>query len=184
MSRIGLKPIILPEGVTVTVNGGTAVVKGPKGELNVNFPADHISIVLEGNVCHVKRNSEEQSVVMNHGTARANLNNAVVGVSKGFCKELEIVGIGYRCAKKGNAVVLNVGYSHEVVIEPLPGVSITVIDETHLKVEGADRQAVGQTAALIHDTKRPEPYGGKGIKYKGEYIIRKEGKRAAAGAKK
>ena len=121
---------------------------------------------------------------LRHGTTRANLANAVKGVSEGFKKELEINGIGFRAALRGTSVVLAVGFSHEVVIAPLKGVKIVLADETHIAVEGCDKQAVGQTAALIHDTKRPEPYGGKGIKYKGEYIIRKEGKRAAATAKK
>ena len=118
-----------------------------------------------------------------HGTTRANLHNAIVGVSEGFKRELEISGIGYRCAMRGTDLVLNVGFSHEVVIHPLDGVKISATDETHIVVEGIDKQKVGQTAALIHDTKRPEPYGGKGIKYKGEVIIRKEGKRAAGGKK-
>ena len=119
-----------------------------------------------------------------HGTTRANIHNAVVGVSEGYKRELEIVGIGYRCAMRGNAIVLNVGFSHEVVLQPIEGVKIICKDETHIAVEGIDKQKVGQMAALIHDTKRPEPYGGKGIKYKGEHIIRKEGKRAAATGKK
>jgi large subunit ribosomal protein L6 len=116
---------------------------------------------------------------------RANIANAVIGVHDGYKKELEIVGIGYRAAMRGTSVVLNVGFSHEVVIPTVDGVKISCSDETHIAVEGIDKQKVGQIAALIHDTKRPEPYGGKGIKYKGEHIIRKEGKRAAAtGGKK
>ena len=183
MSRIGLKPVLLPAGVTVEVKGDTIVVKGAKGELSVSVPSTYVSVEVNGNEVHVKAKSEEQKAQELHGTARANIANAVHGVSEGFKKELEISGIGYRAAKRGNGVVLNVGFSHEVVIEPKPGVSISVPDETHIVVEGYDKQAVGQTAALIHDTKRPEPYGGKGIKYKGEVIIRKEGKRAAGGKK-
>lgn len=183
MSRIGFKPVVLPEGVTVTVNDGEVVVKGAKGELSVAIPAN-VSVEVKDNelLCH--RVGEEKRDLEMHGTARANLHNAVTGVHDGFKKELEISGIGYRCAMRGTDLVLNVGFSHEVVIHPVDGVKISATDETHIVVEGIDKQKVGQTAALIHDTKRPEPYGGKGIKYKGEVIIRKEGKRAAATGKK
>lgn len=183
MSRIGLKPVVLPEGVTVTVNDGSVAVKGPKGELSVAFPKDCISVAVEDGHIHVSRKDDQPRSRENHGTVRANLQNAVTGVHEGFKKELEISGIGYRCSMRGTSIVLNVGFSHEVVITPVEGVKITAKDDTHILVEGIDRQKVGQTAALIHDTKRPEPYGGKGIKYKGEYIIRKEGKRAAGGKK-
>jgi len=182
MSRIGLKPIVLPAGTTVTVNGNVATVKGAKGELSVSFP-EFISVEVKDGLVLVHRANEEAESVTFHGTVRANLANAIKGCSEGFKKNLEISGIGYRCAMRGESIVLNVGYSHEVVIAPLPGVKISAKDETHITVEGYDKQAVGQTAALIHDTKRPEPYGGKGIMYEGEHIIRKEGKRAAAGGK-
>ena len=183
MSRIGFKPVVLPEGVTVTVNDGEVVVKGAKGELSVAIPAN-VSVEVKDNelLCH--RAGEEKRDLEMHGTVRANLHNAVTGVHDGFKKELEISGIGYRCAMRGTDLVLNVGFSHEVVIHPVDGVKISATDETHIVVAGIDKQKVGQTAALIHDTKRPEPYGGKGIKYKGEVIIRKEGKRAAATGKK
>ena len=183
MSRIGFKPVVLPEGVTVTVNDGAVAVKGAKGELSVSYPKDCISVEVKDGHVIVLRKDEEARSKENHGTVRANIQNAVTGVHDGFMKQLEITGIGYRCAMRGDAIVLNVGFSHEVVIHPVPGVKITAKDDTHIIVEGIDRQKVGQTAALIHDTKRPEPYGGKGIKYKGEHIIRKEGKRAAGGKK-
>lgn len=183
MSRIGLKPVVLPEGVTATVAEGAVTVKGAKGELSVAFPQDCISVEVQDGHIVVARANDLPRSRENHGTVRANIQNAVTGVHDGFKKELEIVGIGYRCAMRGEAIVLNVGFSHEVVIKPEPGVKITAKDDTHIIVEGIDRQKVGQTAALIHDTKRPEPYGGKGIKYKGEHIIRKEGKRAAGGKK-
>ena len=182
MSRIGLKPIVLPAGVTVSEEKGVVTVKGAKGELNVAIPSN-VSVEVKDGVLHVHRASEEQHNIMMHGTARANIANAVKGVSEGFKKELEINGIGYRCSMRGTSLVLNVGFSHEVVIAPEAGVKISTTDETHIVVEGIDKQKVGQTAALIHNTKRPEPYGGKGIKYKGEYIIRKEGKRATGGKK-
>lgn len=182
MSRIGLKPVVLPAGVTVTENNGVVAVKGAKGELSVALPSN-VSVEVKDGVLHVHRATEAQHNIMMHGTARANLANAIKGVSEGFKKELEISGIGYRCAMRGDSIVLWVGYSHEVVIKPVEGVKISAPDETHIVVEGIDKQKVGQTAALIHDVKRPEPYGGKGIKYKGEVIIRKEGKRASGGKK-
>ena len=182
MSRIGLKPVVLPAGVTVENKDCVVTVKGAKGELSVALPAN-VSVEVEDGTLHVRRATEEQHNVMMHGTARANIANAVKGVSEGFKKELEINGIGYHAAIKGTNLVLTVGYSHDVVIEPLPGVKISCPDETHIVVEGVDRQKVGQTAALIHDVRRPEPYKGKGIKYKDEVIIRKEGKRASGGKK-
>ncbi len=203
MSRIGLKPILLPEGVTVEIKDGCVAVKGSKGELSVGL-LPFVSVELkDGKELLVHRANDSIVATTNHGTARANIHNAVVGVSEGFKKELEISGIGYRCALKGENLVLVVGLSHKIVIAPigvktiagidgaykvqnapLDGIKITVPDETHITVEGIDKQKVGQVAALIHDCKRPEPYGGKGIKYKGERIIRKEGKRATAGGKK
>ncbi|MCR5079524.1 MAG: 50S ribosomal protein L6 [Bacilli bacterium] len=182
MSRIGLKPVVLPAGVTVTSNDGVVTVKGAKGELSVKLPAN-VSVEVEDGTLHVRRASEEQHNVMMHGTARANIANAVKGVSEGFKKELEMNGTGYHASMKGTSLVLAVGYSHEVVIEPKEGVKISCTDETHIAVEGCDKQKVGQTAALIRDVRRPEPYKGKGIKYKGEVIIRKEGKRASGGKK-
>ena len=182
MSRIGLKPVVLPEGVTLDIKEGVIDVKGPKGELNVTYPSC-ISVSVDAGVAHVARANDNPASVAQHGTVRANLANAIKGVHEGFKKELEIQGIGYRCSMRGTSIVLNVGYSHEVVIAPVDGVKISATDDTHIVVEGIDKQKVGQTAALIHDTKRPEPYGGKGIRYKGETVILKEGKRATGGKK-
>ena len=185
MSRIGRIPVDIPSGVDVKVEDGLVRVKGPKGELNVSFPEALVSVEEKDGKLEVVKKVETKHSAEVHGTVRANLANAVKGVKEGFKKELEISGVGYKAALRGKAIVLNVGFSHEVVIEPLPGVTINVPKDTIIEVEGPDKQAVGQTAALIHDTKRPEPYGGKGIKYKGEHIIRKEGKRAGAtGGKK
>jgi large subunit ribosomal protein L6 len=185
MARIGFKPVLLPEGVTYEIKAGVVAVKGPKGELSVSFPEALVSVEEKDGKLEVVKKVETKHSAEVHGTVRANLANAVKGVKEGFKKELEISGVGYKAALRGKAIVLNVGFSHEVVIEPLPGVTINVPKDTIIEVEGPDKQAVGQTAALIHDTKRPEPYGGKGIKYKGEHIIRKEGKRAGAtGGKK
>jgi len=182
MSRIGLKPVVLPEGVTVDIKAGAVSVKGPKGELSVALPSN-VSVEVADGALHCKRAGDNPNDRAMHGTVRANLANAVKGVHEGFVKELEISGIGYRCQMQGTNLVLYVGFSHPVTIPAVDGVKVTCKDETHIIVEGIDRQKVGQVAARIHDTKRPEPYGGKGIKYKGEVIIRKEGKRAAGGKK-
>lgn len=177
MSRIGLKVINVPEGVTLTRNNDVLTVKGPKGSLDVKIPSV-IELQIEGNAIHCVRHNEEKHTKQLHGTTRANLNDAIVGVTKGFAKELVIVGIGYRAAMRGENIVMNVGYSHEIVIKPEPNSKITCKSATEIIVEGISKQAVGQTAALIRGTREPEPYNGKGVMYKGEHIIRKEGKRA------
>lgn len=177
MSRIGNKHIILPEGVKVTINGNDITVTGKLGELHVNLPHG-ITFEETDNVIVLKRANEDLKAI--HGTTRALLHNAVVGVSEGFVINLEIVGIGYRAQMRGKNIVLNMGYSHEVVIEPLSGVQIETPDVTKVKVFGINKEHVGEIAARIRDVRRPEPYKGKGIKYAGEHIIRKEGKRASA----
>jgi large subunit ribosomal protein L6 len=181
MSRVGNKPISLTTGVTVTSVGQVVTVKGPKGSLNETLPP-YLSVTVEGNQLLVKRAKDIEQVKKYHGTLRAILANAVVGVSQGFKKDLELVGIGYRAAMRGADLVLTVGYSHEVVIKPQPGVKISTTEQTQIAVEGVSAQAVGETAAQIRAVRPPEPYQGKGIKYKGEKIVRKEGKRAAAAA--
>ena len=179
MSRIGKKPITVPAGVTITVNEGNFVeVKGPKGTLTNKFDS-RIAIEVNGNECVLTRPDETKLMKTLHGTTRALLNNLVVGVSEGYSKKLDIVGIGYRAALRGKNLVLNIGYSHEVVITPSEGVTITVIDPTHLEVSGYDKQKVGQIASQIRAVREPEPYLGKGIKYKDEVILRKEGKRSS-----
>lgn len=179
MSRIGLKHITLPSGVTVEVNNGVATVKGPKGSLEVKVP-EVIKVSVEGSEVKCSRANDEKHTKQLHGTTRANLQSAVTGVTTGFKKELVIVGIGYRCQMRGDAIVMNVGYSHEIVIKPEKTVKISCPSATEVVVEGIDKQAVGQTAALIRGTREPEPYNGKGVMYKNEHIIRKEGKRAAS----
>lgn len=179
MSRIGFKQITLPAGVTVELANGVATVKGPKGSLQVKVPSV-ISVSNEGGVLKCTRANEEKHTKQLHGTTRANLQDAVTGVTTGFKKELVIVGIGYRCQMRGENIVMNVGYSHEIVIKPEPTVKISCPSATEVVVEGLDKQAVGQTAALIRGTREPEPYNGKGVMYKNEHIIRKEGKRAGA----
>ncbi|MCQ2815276.1 MAG: 50S ribosomal protein L6 [Bacilli bacterium] len=180
MSRIGNKHIVLPAGVTVTVNGNVATVTGPKGTLNVTLN-DGVSLKMEENTIICTRRDEEKQTKQNHGTTRANLNNAIVGVSAGYKKSLEMRGIGFKAQMQGNDVVLWAGYSHTVTIKPNEGVKISVQDLTTIHVEGIDKQAVGQTAARIREVRRPEPYLGKGIRYVHEYVATKEGKRAAAG---
>jgi large subunit ribosomal protein L6 len=177
MSRIGLKVIEVPSTVKVEVLEGTVKVTGPKGELTVAYPK-YISFKFEENKIHVVRENDEKIQKTNHGTVRANLYNAIVGVSTGFKKELEIRGIGYRANMSGDAVILHIGYSHDITISPVPGSKISCTSATEIVVEGISKQAVGETAARIHDSRPPEPYQGKGIRYKGEYVAQKEGKRA------
>jgi large subunit ribosomal protein L6 len=177
MSRIGKKPVVIPAGVSVSVNKNHVEVKGPKGTLNRDFP-EIISISVEGNEVICTRPNDDRESRSLHGTTRALIHAMVVGVSEGFKKNLEIVGIGYRCQMRGTNLVLNMGYSHEVVITPEEGVKISAPEATKIVVEGIDAQKVGQTAARIRAVREPEPYKGKGIKYAGEFILRKEGKRA------
>ena len=179
MSRIGKKIITLPAGVTVTEENGYAKVKGPKGELTVKLN-DGISMRVEGNEVSFDRANEEKQTKQNHGTTRANVNNAVIGVSQGFSKELVMIGIGYKAVMKGSAVELWSGYSHTTVINPEPGVTIKLKSPTEITVEGISKEAVGQTAALIRAVRAPEVYLGKGIRYKDERILLKEGKKAGA----
>jgi large subunit ribosomal protein L6 len=180
MSRIGNKHIEIPAGVTVTVEGNAAKVTGPKGTLLVPINKG-ISVEIEGTTLVCKRESEVKQIKQNHGTTRANIHNAIVGVSQGYKKTLEMRGIGYKAQMKGQAVEIWAGYSHTVVINPEEGVKITLPNATDIEVEGIDKQKVGQTAALIREVRPPEPYLGKGIRYKDEVVITKEGKRAGAG---
>ena len=177
MSRIGNKHIEIPAGVKVTVDGSNVKVSGAKGTLVV--PVNHgISVEIEGTNLVCKRANELKQTKQNHGTTRANIHNAIVGVSQGYKKELEMRGIGYKAQMQGNNVVLWAGYSHTTTIVPNEGVKVTLPSPTEITVEGIDKQAVGQTAARIREVRRPEPYLGKGIRYKDEYVATKEGKRA------
>jgi large subunit ribosomal protein L6 len=175
MSRVGKKPIEIPSGVTVTVNGNTVTVKGPKGELTRTFHPD-MTITLEDNMIKVTRPSDEKHHRALHGTTRSLIANMVEGVSKGYEKALELVGVGYRAAKQGKKLVLNVGFSHPVEIEPEEGLEIEVPSQTKIVVKGADKQRVGELAAKIRAVRPPEPYKGKGIRYEGEVVRLKEGK--------
>ena len=177
MSRIGRKPIAVPAGVTVSVNNNVVEVKGAKGTLT-QVINPKISVEVKENEVLVTRPNDTIEMKQMHGTTRALLHNMVVGVSEGFEKKLEINGIGYRAAMRGTNLVLNMGYSHEVVIKPYAGVEIVVVDPTHITVKGLNKQLVGQQASEIRAVREPEPYLGKGIKYVDEVILRKEGKRA------
>ena len=176
MSRIGREPIKVPAGVTVTVNDGNAVVvKGPKGELSRVFNSA-LTISVEADSVIVSRPNDQKEMRALHGLTRTLLNNMVVGVTAGYAKKLEIVGVGYRAEKSGKKLNLGLGYSHPVVFEEADGITFDVPDNTTIIVKGIDKQAVGQVAAVIRSKRPPEPYLGKGIKYEGEKIRRKAGK--------
>ena len=176
MSRIGRLPVIIPENVNVNINGSYVHIKGPKGEMNHTFPAD-MMITIENGQIEVKRPSDKRDHRALHGMTRSLINNMVVGVSSGFDKTLEINGVGYRAEMDGNNLILNVGFSHPVVIEPPEGIQFEVDTKTRqIKILGYDKQLVGQVAADIRKVRPPEPYKGKGIKYLDETIRRKAGK--------
>ena len=182
MSRVGKMPVEIPAGVEVKLNGSDLTVKGPNGTLSASFH-QNMSIEKEGNTIVVKRPNDEKENRALHGLTRALINNMVIGVSKGFEKNLEIVGVGFRAAKQGKKLVLTLGYSHPVEIEEPKGITIEVPSQDKIIVKGADKQLVGEIAAQIRKKRPPEPYKGKGIKYAGENIIRKEGKTGAKGKK-
>ena len=178
MSRIGNKLITVPAGVTVEVADGNEVtVKGPKGTLTRTF-STMMDIQVADGVVTVKRPNDAKHTKQLHGTTRALINNMVVGVSEGYAKELELVGIGFRAAVKGNKLTMQVGYSHASELDIPEGLTVTCGSATDVKVEGIDKQLVGEFAADIRAVRKPEPYKGKGIRYKGEHIRRKEGKTA------
>ncbi|MDR0530703.1 MAG: 50S ribosomal protein L6 [Oscillospiraceae bacterium] len=175
MSRIGRLPIAIPAGVDVTIDGSTVTVKGPKGTLSRQFHPN-IVVAKEENTLLVTRPNDEQQNRALHGLTRSLLSNMVTGVSTGFSKTLEVSGTGYRAVKQGSQLVLNVGYSHQVIMDERPGVTIDVPAPNRIVISGADKQQVGQFAAEVREKRPPEPYKGKGIKYAGEVIRRKEGK--------
>lgn len=180
MSRIGRKPIAVPGGVTVTLDENTITVKGPKGTLSRELHKD-MKVRIEENEIVVERPSDHKFHRSLHGTTRSLIANMVTGVTQGFEKSLELVGVGYRANKSGNKLVLNVGYSHPVEIVPENGIEFEMPSQNKIVVRGIDKQLVGETAAKVRAVRKPEPYKGKGIKYENERIYRKEGK---AGAKK
>jgi large subunit ribosomal protein L6 len=175
MSRIGKKPIPVPGNVTVSIEGDTVAVKGPKGELRQTFRSE-MKISQQDGQLVVERADDEKEQRALHGLTRALLANMIQGVTQGFRRGLEIIGVGYRAEKKGEALVLNVGYSHQVKYPQPAGISITTPSPTTILIEGIDKQKVGQVAAEIRSVRPPEPYKGKGIRYQGEQVRRKAGK--------
>lgn len=176
MSRIGNRVLDIPEGVTVTVNGNVITVKGPKGELSTEIN-ENITVKVEENKVEVSRKNDNFKNF--HGTANANIHNMIVGVSTGYEKKLEAVGVGYRFALKGTDLVVTAGYSHPVEVKVPEGIKLEVPSNTELLVKGIDKQLVGEFAANVRKIRKPEPYKGKGIRYTDEHIIRKVGKKAA-----
>lgn len=175
MSRIGLKPVEIPEGVTISLNGQHVTVKGPKGELSRELhPA--IKVNVGDTEVTFERPSDHKEHRSLHGTTRSVVNNMVEGVTKGYEKGLELVGVGYRASKQGTKLILNVGYSHPIEMVPEDGIEIDVPSNTKVIVKGIDKERVGAVASNIRATRKPEPYKGKGVRYEGEFVRRKEGK--------
>lgn len=186
MSRIGKQPVVIPQGVQVNLDGRTLVCKGPKGTSRLPL-ADGIDAKVEGGKVVLARASDEKQARAMHGTTRALIRNAVEGVTKGYSRSLEIVGVGYRATLKGKVLVLNVGFANAIEVALPDGVTVTVPDQNHVNVTGVDKALVGQVAADIRAARKPEPYKGKGVRYVDEVVRRKAGKAAAgatAGAKK
>lgn len=176
MSRIGKNPVEIPDGVTLEVAGQVVTAKGKEGELSLTV-AEDVEITRDGNLVWVKPRNETLLARKLWGTTRSLVNNLVLGVSEGFSRKLEINGVGYRAQVQGKELIMQLGFSHEIKF-PIPeGIKVECSDQTHISVQGADKQKVGQTAAEIREFRPPEPYKGKGIKYEDEYIFRKEGKK-------
>ncbi len=180
MSRIGNAPIQIPSGVDVTLQDREVIVKGPKGELRQKIVGE-IEVIREDSTLRVVRKSDEKYHRSLHGLTRTLINNMIIGVTQGFRKDLEISGVGYRAAKDGDSLVLSVGYSHPVRLQPPAGITYVVESPTRISVQGIDKQLVGAEAARIRSVREPEPYKGKGIKYVDEVIRRKAGKAGKAG---
>ena len=180
MSRIGNKTITIPAGVEINVNGNEVTVKGPKGTLSRQF-SSLITIKVEDGKVNCVRANEDKHTKQLHGTTRALINNMIIGVSEGYKKELEIQGIGYKAALQGKNLLLTIGYSHDINFAIEDGITIEVPNPTTIIVSGIDKQRVGEVASCIRAYRKPEPYKGKGIRYKGEFVPHKEGKTAAAG---
>ena len=178
MSRIGNRKLVIPEGVTITEENNVITVKGPKGELTTKL-ANNISIKVEENTLEVLRSNDNANTKSMHGTINALINNMMTGVTKGYEKGLEIIGVGYRFTLKGNVLVISAGYSHPVEMEIPEGITVEVPSNTEVTVKGIDKVLVGEFAANVRKVRQPEPYKGKGIRYKDEHVRRKEGKKAA-----
>ena len=177
MSRVGKYPVIVPDGVNVSIEAGNVLVKGKNGELSCHYDEDHVSVEMKEGKVVVSPKSETKESRALWGTTRANINTLVKGVSEGFTKELELIGVGYKARVEGTKLIMSLGYSHDVTIETPKGLKITCASPTQISIFGADKQLVGQTASEIREWRKPEPYKGKGIRYVGEYVRRKEGKK-------
>jgi large subunit ribosomal protein L6 len=178
MSRIGKKPIAIPKGVTVKVDAGGVEVKGPKGQMKQALPPGVTAVLEDGNLL-TKKAGEDRELDKFHGLARSLVNNAVLGVTEGWKKELDIVGVGYRAEIKGKQIVLALGYSHPVVFDVPAGIDVAIDKQTHITVTGVDRQLVGQVAANLRRLRKPDPYQQKGVRYTGEVLKKKAGKTGA-----
>lgn len=178
MSRIGNQPIAIPSGVDITLDGHTLTVKGPKGTLSHQLP-ESMQVEVAADEVKVTRPSDDKEHKSLHGLTRSLINNMVIGVTEGYSKTLEIVGVGYRAAMKGKNLNLTLGFSHPVVMEPPAGIEFETPEPTKIIVKGADKEVVGQVAAEIRDWRKPEPYKGKGVRYEGEHVRRKAGKTGA-----
>ena len=178
MSRIGKQPVVLPAGISAKVADGAVTLKGPKGELTQKIP-ETVAVALEGSVLNITRQGEDKQSRADHGTIRALLQNMVVGLKEGYSRELEIQGVGFKASISGKQLTLNVGYSHPVDYTVPEGITVAVTDGTQLKVSGVDKQLVGQVSARIRSFRPPEPYKGKGVRYKNERVRRKAGKTVA-----
>ncbi len=180
MSRIGRKPIVVPAGCEVKIDGSTVTVKGPKGTLTRTVHSN-INVAMDGNEINVSRPNDSKTNRSLHGLTRSLIFNMVEGVEKGFSKELEVNGVGYRVAKQGSNLVMNIGFSHQVIMSEIEGITIDVPTPNKIIISGPDKQKVGQFAAEVREKRPPEPYKGKGIKYVDEYVRRKEGKAGKGG---
>ena len=178
MSRIGKLPVSVPAGVEVTINGSEVSVKGPKGELTQSFHSELTIDKAEDGSIVVSRPDDERKSRAMHGLTRTLIHNMIIGVSEGYSKTLELVGVGYRAAVKGDHLELNLGFSHPVIVKTPEGIKFECPDQSKIVVSGIDKQQVGQVAADIRKWRKPEPYKGKGIRYEGEHVRRKEGKTA------
>jgi ribosomal protein L6 len=177
MSRVGKYPVTIPAGVTVVINDNTVTAKGKLGELSCSFDASHVAAKLEENAVRVSPLSDSKQSRALWGTTRANINTMIKGVSEGFTRNLELLGVGYKARVEGTKLILSLGYSHDVIFPAPEGVKIACPSATNISISGADKQLVGQVAAEIREFRKPEPYKGKGIRKEGEYVRRKEGKK-------
>ena len=178
MSRIGNRKLIIPDGVTVTMEGSKVKVSGPKGNMEMELK-NPITMEINGNEITLKKNTDTKIANMLHGTMNANLRNLILGVKEGFAKGLEIIGVGYKFNVRGDTLVINAGYSHPVEIKVPQGLKVEAVSNTEITISGCDKVMVGEFAANVRKVRSPEPYKGKGIRYKDEYVRRKEGKKAA-----